>query len=399
MKKLLLLGGLRYLIPVIEAAHELGIYVITCDYLPDNIAHKYSDEYQNVSITDKDAVLALAKNLKIDGIMSFAVDPGVLTAAYVASELNIPSPGPFESIKILQNKALFRKFLKDNNFNVPIAKGYTRIGEAVEEQDFFKWPVIVKPVDSAGSKGVQKVTDKKCLEESIKHALFFSPSKQFIIEEFIEQNGYPTDSDCFSINGNLVYFTLSNQRFDNKAENPFTPAGFSWPSFMPLNQQKVLKSEVQRLLSLLKMETSIYNLEARIGNDGKPYIMELSPRGGGNRLAEVVRMATGIDLISLSVKSAVGIEDDNYKDLNYNGYWGEIILHSDFEGYFNEVIISPEIQKFVVELDIWVKKGDLIKPFTGANETIGTIVIRCDDQLQLNELVDNYKEWIKISVN
>ena len=57
----MLLGGLRYLLPVIDAAHQLGYYVITCDYLPDNIAHKYSDEYCNVSIVDKDAVLAVAK--------------------------------------------------------------------------------------------------------------------------------------------------------------------------------------------------------------------------------------------------------------------------------------------------------------------------------------------------
>lgn len=74
-KKILLLGGLRYLLPVIKAAHDLGYYVITCDYLPDNIAHKYADEYHNVSIIDKEAVLALARELQIDGIMSFAVDP------------------------------------------------------------------------------------------------------------------------------------------------------------------------------------------------------------------------------------------------------------------------------------------------------------------------------------
>lgn len=86
MKKIMLLGGARYALPVIEAAHKLGIYVITCDYLPDNIAHKYSDEYANVSIIDKEAVLAKAKELEIDGILSFACDPGVSTAAYVAEK-------------------------------------------------------------------------------------------------------------------------------------------------------------------------------------------------------------------------------------------------------------------------------------------------------------------------
>ena len=69
MKKLLLLGGSRYAIPVIETAHKLGIYVITCDYLPNNIAHKYSDEYCNISIIDKEATLEAARNLNIDGVM------------------------------------------------------------------------------------------------------------------------------------------------------------------------------------------------------------------------------------------------------------------------------------------------------------------------------------------
>ena len=82
----MLLGGIRYLLPAIEAAHKHGYHVITVDYLPDNIAHKYSDEYHNVSIIDKEAVLQLAQELQIDGILSFAVDPGVVTAAYVAEK-------------------------------------------------------------------------------------------------------------------------------------------------------------------------------------------------------------------------------------------------------------------------------------------------------------------------
>ena len=111
MKKLMILGGSRYIFPVIKAAHDLGIYVITCDYLPHNIAHKYSDEYCNISIIDKEKILATAKKLNIDGIMSFACDPGVVTAAYVAEQMGLPNVGPYESVCILQNKWKFREFL------------------------------------------------------------------------------------------------------------------------------------------------------------------------------------------------------------------------------------------------------------------------------------------------
>ena len=125
MKKLMLLGGLGYLIPVIDAAHREGYHVITCDYIPDNIAHRYSDEYHNVSIVEKDKVLGLARTLDIDGIMSFAVDPGVVTAAYVQEKMGLPG-NPYDSVCILQDKSRFRKFLKDNDVSILFSPGTDR---------------------------------------------------------------------------------------------------------------------------------------------------------------------------------------------------------------------------------------------------------------------------------
>ena len=167
----MLLGGLRYLLPVIEEAHKLGIYVITADYLPDNIAHKYSDEYCNVSIIDKEAVLKAARELKIDGILSHAVDPGVVSAAYVAEKMELPFQCSYEVACVLQDKSKFRKFLSENGFNCPNAKGYDNVEEALKDIDYFNWPVIVKPVDSAGSKGVSKVESPEQLLSAVKFAL------------------------------------------------------------------------------------------------------------------------------------------------------------------------------------------------------------------------------------
>ena len=119
-KRLMLLGGSRYLLPVIEVAHKLGLYVITIDYLPNNIAHRYSDEYINVSIIDKYSVLEVAQEKKIDGIMSFACDPGVVTASYVAEKMSLPFQCSYEATKILQDKGLFREFLIKNKAQIII---------------------------------------------------------------------------------------------------------------------------------------------------------------------------------------------------------------------------------------------------------------------------------------
>lgn len=396
MKKLMILGGSRYAIPVIEAAHELGVYVITCDYLPDNIAHKYSDEYCNVSIIDKEATLKAAKNLKIDGIMSFACDPGVVTAAYVAEEMGLPNVGPYESVCILQNKKRFREFLTRNGFNVPVAKGYTDINSALKDVDLFNWPVIVKPTDSAGSKGVKKVEIPEDLECSIEYALSYSHSHEFIIEDYLEQKGYSSDTDSFSIDGDLKVVTFNCQRFDANAENPYTPSAYSWPSSMSDEHQEELKNEIQRLIHLLNMNTAVYNIETRESTNGKAYIMEVSPRGGGNRLSECIRYATGVDMITNMVKYSVGLPIDKIEQKPYKGCWAEIVLHSDTEGIFDSLWLSEDIIKNVVEEDLWIKKGTMVGAFKAANEAIGTLVLNFDTQEQIDEVLSNQEKFVKV---
>lgn len=397
-KKLLLLGGLRYLIPVIEAAHKEGYYVITCDYLPDNIAHKYSDEYHNVSIIDKEAVLKLAQELQIDGIMSFAVDPGVVTAAYVQEKMGLPAFGPYESVCILQNKDRFRAFLTEHGFNVPKAKGYTSIKEAIADKNFFKWPIIVKPTDSAGSKGVRRVDLIENYEDALKNAFQHSISKRVIVEEFIEKEGCSSDSECFSINGELKFVSFSAQRFDETAPNPYTPSAFSWPSTMTKEQEQELTSELQRLINLLHMRTTIYNVESRIGKDGKAYLMEVSPRGGGNRLAEMIRYSTNVDLIKNAVRAAVGDNIINIEQKTYNQYWAEIILHTKENGLFNNLEIQSPIKEHLIETDLWVKTGDKVEGFNGANNSIGTLILRFNSQKELEHALNMQHEWIKIII-
>ena len=396
-KKLMLLGGLRYLLPVIEAAHKLGIYVITCDYLPNNIAHKYSDEYHNVSIVDKEAILELARKLQIDGIMSFAVDPGVVTAAYVQEQMGLPG-NPYESVCILQNKDRFRNFLTQHGFNVPKAKGFASIEDALSEKYWFPWPVIVKPTDSAGSKGVTRVDCLENLEPALKVAFEHSISGRVIVEEFIEKQGCSSDTDCFSVDGKLKFVSFSAQRFDEDAPNPYTPSAYSWPSTFTQAQEEELASEIQRLLTLLGMRTSIYNIETRVGVNGKPYIMEVSPRGGGNRLAEMLRYATGVDLITNAVRAAVGEEVVDVEQKPYTGHWAEVVLHADQNGYFEGININDDLKKHVREVDLWVKQNDKVSSFHGANDAIGTLVLSFPTAFELNEKLKLLKQILKIHV-
>lgn len=397
-KKIMFLGGIYYLKPAIEAAHAMGCYVFTCDNVPNNIAHQWSDEYINASIIDKEAILQIAKDKEIDGILSYAVDPGVLTAAYVAEQMGLPNVGPYKSVEILQNKALFRQFLAENGFNVPKAKGYFSIEAASAEADQWDYPIIVKPVDSAGSKGVTRVNRAEDLLPALELAYACSlGAKEIIIEEFIELDGCQSGSDSFSIEGKMVFTTFDDQHFDKNAPNPYTPADHSWPSTMPYDAQQYLKAEIQRLITLLGMRTSLYNIEARVGKNGKPYIMELSPRAGGNRLSEIIRMATGQDIITACVEAALG-ERVTIADAVFDGYWADVILHTPLSGELKGVALDERIHPYVKELALYKQIGQHVDGFKAANEAIGSLFVRFNTREELEYAMANQNNWINVIV-
>lgn len=397
----MLLGGIRYLVPAIEAAHKHGYHVITVDYLPGNIAHKYSDEYHNVSILgqDKEKVLALAQELKIDGILSYAVDPGVIAASYVAERMGLPFTCSYEAACILQDKSKFRQFLSQHGFNVPNAKGYEKPENAIKDIGFFNWPVIVKPVDSAGSKGVTRVDNPNDLESAISHALEESHNGHFIIEDFLELQGYQSSADCFSVNGELVYADYSDQLFDKEAENPFTPSIEIWPSSMSQVHQDYLTCEIQRLLKLLGCGTGLYNIESRVCKNGRPYIMEVSPRAGGNRIAELQRIGTGIDLIEAEVCKAVGEDIQDVTMPHYDGWYVNYIVHSNKNGFFEDVVIEESfMERYVIESEIRVRPGDYVETFKGANNAIGTLFLHFDTREEMESALASQKEWLNVIV-
>ena len=202
-----------------------------------------------------------------------------------------------------------------------------------------------------------------------------------------------------SIDGKLVFTSFCAQRFDAEATNPYTPAAYSWPSTFTKEQEEYLTSEIQRLITLLNLKTVVYNIEVRVAPNGKPYIMELTPRGGGNRLCEMLRYATGVDMITAITRAIVGdpiLEPIEQKP--YNGHWAEIILHADESGIFDHLEIDGNLPAEVVEEDLWVNKGDHVESFEGANNAIGTMVLKFQTAEDLEKAITHQREWLKVVV-
>ncbi len=398
MKKVLLLGGAYSQIPSIKKAKELGYYTITCDYLPDNPGHKYADEYYNVSTTDKEAVLELAQKLKIDGIVAYASDPAAPTAAYVAEKMGLAGH-PYKSVEILSNKDLFRKFLKENGFNTLRANGFDNLEEAKKDWDNFKKPVMVKPVDSSGSKGITKINDISELENAFNYALTFSRAKRIVIEEYIEADNGQILGEGFSYNGSLDVCLFIRHKFDSKAENPYTPEGGILPIDLSENIQESIRNDIQKVLNILNMKTGAYNFEIRINNE-KIYLMEIAPRNGGNMIPQLIKQATGFDMVEATIKSAVGdvkkIDKQVFYPSNCCSYY---VIHSNSNGVLKKITVDIDFKNNnLVKFYQFVNEGDNVSTFTGAHGAIGIMILKFETKDEMLEKMDNMGKYVKVIV-
>jgi len=394
MKKILMLGGSYFQIVAIKMAKELGYHVITCDYLPDNPGHKFADEYHNISTTDMEAVLELAKQLKIDGIVAYASDPSAPAAAYVAEKLGLPG-NPYESVHILTHKDRYREFLRDNDFACPRAISATSSNEFREKAKSLNYPFVIKPIDSSGSKGVTVIRNETQMSEAIELAFSYSRDKVVIAEEYVEKDGYQIAGDGFVKDGKLAFRYFANEHFDITV-NGIVPIGESFPYIGTKEVQDKVHNEIQRLLDALNMKNGALNFDIRIGTDGRIQIMEVGPRNGGNLIPEVTAMATGVDMVKYTILAAMGEPLDGLEDSKPNGYYSSYIIHATEPGKFKNVHVEPWVAERIVAKDIWKKQGDDIKAFSGSDQTLGTCIIKFDSNDQMLDFMDNDSKYVWI---
>ena len=398
MSKLLLLGASKQQIPSIVCAKKMGCHVITCDYLPENPGHRYSDEYYNISTTDKEAVLALSKKLKIDGIVSYASDPSAATAAYVAEEMGLPG-NPYRSVDILTQKDKFREFLLEHGFATPKAMGYFSYEDA--KKDFFSFarPVFVKPVDSSGSKGISLVNDIEQLKEAFDRAQFFSREKRIIVEESVSAYLYQVAGDGFSVDGNLVFRCFGNDHFDSANPNPFVPVAATFPCIMPSEIQTKIHQEIQRLIGLLHMKTCAYNFDIRVGNDGKVCLMEVAPRNGGCYIPQVIKYATGTDMVKYTINAALGEDCSSLRYADPKGCYGYFAVHSHRAGILKNIQIENSVRKKnIIKIYMNQSVGDEIKSYASSNAAIGIILMKFGSTSEMLEMADRSDKWIQVTV-
>lgn len=399
MKKILILGAMPMHIPIIKRARERGFYVLTCDYIPENEGHKFADEPHFDSTTDLEAVLKVATDAKINGILTFNSDPAALTAAWVAEKIGLPSSG-LEAVRIMSEKDQFRRFLLDHNFNVPFFKTYSSFAEVTRDSSKFNFPLIVKPVDSSGSKGVNKVDDITKLQNAFNQALELSRNKRVIIEEYIEPQGHQLHGDGFVIDNEVVFTYLGDHHY-NAELNGLVPFSTTFPTAHSDDVVTEVEQEVKRFIRLVGFKQGGINIEARVSKrNGKIYLIEVGPRNGGNFTPIVIQYASKFNFIDSTLDVFTG-EDKYINKFDYkkDGYFAYLILHSDKEGILKSISINDSLNDYILERHIYLKPGDKVRSFRGANAAVGVLIVKFPNREVMDSIVNNFKNYYTINLD
>ncbi|WP_167930591.1 hypothetical protein [Olsenella sp. SW781] len=397
-RSILMLGGSRQQVVAIEAAKRLGYRTVLCDYLPDNPGQYHADVFYQESTTDRELMLRIAEREGVSGVLAYASDPAALTCAYVAERLGLPT-NPLAAVEVLSEKHLFRRHLHEQGFpcprstSVPASSSAADVARAAEGMNL---PVVLKPTDSSGSKGVSVLESlgSVALEGALEAARGFSRNGILELEEYISY-GFPrvVGGDVFVVDGRVTFWGLMSCLRDEELGG-LVPVGEIYPSGLSREQDTAVREQVQALVSSLGIRFGEFNVEVIVGPDGVPYFLELGARAGGNMIPVQLSDISGIDLVEANVRCAMG---DASLDVSFDASDAVIatyVLHARTDGVYRGTRLDPLIERHVYREVTYVEPGQSVERFDGANKAIGILFLRFDTEEQMHDLLARANELI-----
>ena len=312
-EKLVIIGANDFQNQLILKAKELGYETHVFAWRDGAIGEKTSDFFYPISVTEKEKILEKCREIKPVGVCSIASDLTSITVNYVAENLGLPC-NPTSEILGYTNKFEMRKKMKANGVKTP---AFIKVNDSPDtwKLDGFKFPVIVKPTDRSGSRGITKVYNVDEIENAVHYATKDSFEKSAIIEEFIEGNEY--SCECISYHGKHHFLTFT-KKYTTGAPN-FIETGHREPSDIKEEYQEKIKQNIFQALDALNIQNSASHAEFKIERDGNFGIIEIGARMGGDCIgSDLVRISTGYDFVKMVIDVAVRKRTRFYKSFKAN---------------------------------------------------------------------------------
>jgi len=389
--KLLVLNGSHSEIPLIQAGKKLGFQVITTGNAPQLIGHGYADEYHYADFSDKEEILKLATKLKIDFICSNANDFGAITAAYVAEKMGLPGHDAHDIALTLHHKDLFKAFAIKHQIPTPYAESFIDAETAINAiTDDEKFPLIIKPVDLTGGKGISQINDRREGVEAVRKAFNISREKRIVIEEFIK--GTLHSFSTFVLDGKVVCY-FSDNEFSYL--NPYFVSTSAAPAINIDEVANTLIDAVETIAKLLSLQDGIFHIQYLF--DGKKAkIIDITRRCSGDLYPYPVNYATHLDWAEWIVKAEAGIDCSDFPSVKQVGYCGRHCIMAPCNGIVQHVHVSEYIAKNIYDSLLWWKKGEVIDHYMV--QKLGIVCLSFDSMEEMLEKIAKINQLIHVDM-
>ncbi len=374
MKKILILGGSHRDIPLIKASQELGYFVITLGDRDYYLGHRYADNYYKVNFNDLTAIKKIIKNQKIDYILPGCGEESYLNVVQIAQELGIGNFDTLETAKLVHNKWKFKEFCLENSISTPNGFYYTNNSRL----DNLEFPIVVKPTNLSGGRGVEVVYNLKDLKISLLKAKEFSD--EIFLEEFID--GELIAYSIFLKNQKIIYgFTGKDDTYKNKYL--ITSA---YPIQLEEEVLNKLQSDIEKLAELLSLVDGMFHLQIII-KEKTPYIIDVTRRIPGDFYPNLIEYCDKIEYSKAVVKAYIGKELKD--ELIITKKQEFVIRHcimSDKNGVFKEIHIDDTLRKNIIFRFDLIKKNTKVESFLTVQIAIIFIKLSHEDRDILNNI-------------
>jgi phosphoribosylaminoimidazole carboxylase (NCAIR synthetase) len=397
-KTIAFLGAAGTQLSPILYAKRKGYRVITIDNKPENFGHAHSHKSYNVSITAHSEVLNICKAEKVDAVIGYASDIASETQAFIAYELGLVGP-LIEANKILTNKWEFRTLLKEKGLQSIFFQKfeYTNLPSlklVLESQFNGEEKFIIKPTDSAGSKGVYVFQLKDFDLEKAKQSFSFSRSKTIIVEVFIEKESPQICGDGFMLDGEIQFIDFGDGHFHDFEKLP-VPFGETFPGRYSDEIYHQCREKLHAILSKLSYKGP-FNFDIFLTKDGDVFINEIGPRSGGNYIPDVLGLKNEFDFVGQVVEFFLG-NPTVFPSINNQNKVASYMIHSSINGFLNKVEIEESKGMTVISKKVFLKENDIITKFTAGNHTIGNLLLKFESMDSMLTYFDDLEKHVKVS--
>ncbi len=388
-KKVLITGGSHAELPLINELHNLGYFVVTTGKNQEGIGHQHADQYVFGDFSDKDFVLQLAKTTQVTGIVSGCNDFAYLSTAYACEKLGLPGHDSYALSEKIHHKEQFHRLLIETGIRAP--KHIDCHKEEVEAQySDIGFPLVVKPVDLTGGKGVCICHNFSELIPAVDRALSVSRQTVIMLEEYIEGGNY--GASFLLKKGHVTSFFCGNEQYSN---NKYLVSGAYGPS--DLSQQTLFEliHQVEALAQKSLLVDGLFHVQFIVNQYGFPIMIDPCRRTPGDLYVLLAGYSTGVNYAREIVKAELGfsIEDSYVEERNFVAR--ECIM-ADYNGRIKDIEISEDIEKNIRYKMIWGKKGDFIEDDT--KYKAGIVIMQFQHAGDMRRTVDHFKEKVTLVV-